>query len=383
VIYLLSGRAATSAVETDRNVDIVVTAGRPRAGETLAAELNARFVDAEGLTEMLRYAIERDVAAALCESHFGAAPEELRFRSWERVRRAVRRPETKTVVAVVVASLVVAVGAGAVFGLVGPGVAGNGTTDESAVTGGTRTSAAPAEPTATTAAGRSSPTGAGVTDSSLAPGVTEAGISNVSRLAQVHAAIISGAPSYTIWFDYYTPENGSPGQVQYDVDVRVEDERISVQTSREGTGGNRSLLRTVYFDGTDRYVYVAENRDDEFTRLDNQTPTATPRAVPFTTPATMVQMYLATPESSVSPVGSSASSERYRLRGTGRPAALPETVTDYEMTAVVDERGFVWLFEAEFSVSRDSDGDGVSGRERVRLTWTYDRLNSTEVRVSA
>jgi hypothetical protein len=285
-------------------------------------------------------------------------------------------------VAVVLTSLVVAAGAGAVFGLAGAGVVGCGTTDESGVTSGRLTDAATTEPTPSAAVGGSTPTGSGVTDASSVPGVSGAGIENASRLAQAHAATVSSTPSYTIWFDYYTPENGSNRRVQYDVDVRVEAERISVQTSREEPAGNRSLLRTIYFDGTDRYVYAAENRDDEFSRLDNRTPTATPRGVPFTRPAEMIRMYLATPESSVRAAGRDASGERYRLQGTGRPAALPETVTGYEMTAIVDTRGFVRMFEADFTVSRDSDSDGVSGRERVRLTWTYDRANSTEVRIN-
>ncbi|MFD1600514.1 hypothetical protein [Halobellus rarus] len=53
------------------------------------------------------------------------------------------------------------------------------------------------------------------------------------------------------------------------------------------------------------------------------------------------------------------------------------------MTAVVDERGFVWMFEAEFSIPRDSDSDVTSGRDRVRLTWTYDRINTTEVQIQS
>jgi hypothetical protein len=50
------------------------------------------------------------------------------------------------------------------------------------------------------------------------------------------------------------------------------------------------------------------------------------------------------------------------------------------MTAVVDERGFVRMLEADFTVSRESDADGATSRDRVRLTWTYDRLDSTEIR---
>lgn len=229
--------------------------------------------------------------------------------------------------------------------------------------------------------GELSPTETGVTDASSVPGVNETGISNASRLAESHAAAVAGMSSYTIWFDYYAPESGSPERGQYDVDVRVDGEQVSVQTTREETEGGRSLIRTVYFDGTDRYI--AENSSDEFSRIDGRTPTATPRAVPFTRPAEMVRLYLAVPESSISAVGSDTSRERYRLRGTSPAADFPDTVTDYEVTAIVDERGFVWMLEAEFSILSDTDGDGITDGKRVRLTWTYDRVNSTEIRFNA
>ena len=382
VVYVLTGRARMPSVETARPVDVVVAAGHPRKGETLAADANARVVDASGLTEMLRYAIERDVAADLCERYFGAMPGALTFPPRDRARRAVAGLEIETVVAVLLAVVVVAVGAGAVFGVVGPGVAGDGLSDEAeaAVTPGTVTSPGGNGPRTVTVDAESVPTEAGGSNPAAVPGVRETGISNASRLAQAHAATVAGTSSYTIWFDYYTPENGSADRVQYDVDVRVDNEQAVVETSRESPGSTRKLLSTVYFDGTDRYS-VAINGEG-LSRLDTREPTATPRAVSFLSPGKMVQLYLATPESTVQTAGSDESGERYRLEGTGRPAGLPDTVSAYEMTAVVDERGVVWMFEAEFSIPRDGAADSGSDRKRVRLTWTYDRVNSTEVRIT-
>jgi hypothetical protein len=381
LVYIVTERAETPSVESAPSVDVVVAAGRPRTGETLAAELNARFVDAAGLTEMLRYAIERDVAADLCERHFGAPPAAVTFPPRDRVRRAVERLEVETVVTVFLAVFVVALGAGVVFGLADPGIAGDGTLDEAAVTPGTVTSPGGDGPRTATVNAGSSPTAAGASSPASVPGVNETGISNVSRLAAAHAATVSDTSSYTIWFDYYAPENGSTGRVQYDVDVRVEGEQAVVETSREPPGGTRSLLSAMYFDGTARYSVT--NNGGGLSRLDDRTPTATPRAVRFLHPETMVQTYLATPESTVTAAGSDEPGERYRVEGTGRPAGLPGTVTNYEMTAVVDARGFVRTFEAEFSVPRESEADGVSDRKRVRLTWTYDRVNRTEIRVSS
>lgn len=374
-------RRATLPGGTPRDVDVVVAAGRPRAGEKLAAELDAQVLDAADLTEMLRYAIGRDVAADLCERYFGAGPDELTYPPRERIIQALEEFDPKPVAAAIVALLVIAAGTGAVFGLVGPGIVDSASTDGSAVTNETLTDAGTDDPATATTAGGSTPSEADGIESVPVPGVTETGISNASRLAQAHAVIVSDAASYTIWFDYYATENGSSGQVQYDTDVRVQGERSTVRDSLEQTGGTRSLLRTVYFDGTDRYT-IADG-SGELRRIDDRAPTATPQAVPFTRPAAMIRTYLATTRSSVRIAERDAAGTRYRLRGTGRPTGLPDTVTDYEMTVIVDERGFVRLFEAEFSIPRNSDGDGVMGRERVRLTWTYDRLNTTEIRLPA
>jgi hypothetical protein len=382
VVYVLTGRAGVPPVQAARPVDVVIAAGRRENGEAVAAAVNARVVDAAGLAEMLRYAIERDVAAELCERHFDAAPGGLTLLPRDRVRRAVVGLEIGTVVTVALALLVVAAGGGAVLGLTDPGVASDGAPDEAeaAATPGTVTSPGGDGPGTVTVDTGSKPTEAGGSNPAAVPGVSEAGISNASRLARAHAATVAGTSSYTIWVDYYAPENGSPGRVQYDVDVRVDGEQTVLRTSRETAGGTRSLLSTVYFDGTDRYRVA--NSGEELARLDDRTPTATPRAVPVTTPAKMVRLYLATPESAVRPVGSDDPGGRYRVRATGRPGGLPDTVTDYEMTAVVDERGLVRTFEAEFSIPGGSDVDGVSDRKRVRLTWTYDRINSTDVRIA-
>jgi hypothetical protein len=380
VLYVLPRRARRPR-EPPRDVDVVVAAGRRRAGETLAADLDAQVLDAADLTGMLRYAIGRDVASDLCERYFGAGPDELTYPPRERITRTVAGFDPAPVAAVIAALLVVAAGGGVVFGLAGPGVGGSAPTDGAADTGATLTDAGTDDPATATTEGGSAPSEADGIGSVRVPGVDGTGISNASRLAQAHATAVSDTASYTIWFDYYATENGSPGQVQYDTDVRVQGERSTVRDSLERTGGTQSLLRTVYFDGTNRYT-VADG-SGERRRIDDQAPTATPQAVPFTRPAEMIRTYLATTRSSVRIADRDAAGTRYRLRGTGRPAGLPETVTDYEMTALVDERGFVRSLEAEFSIPRSSAGDGVMGRERVRLAWTYDRLNTTRIRLPA
>lgn len=376
IIHVSVRSVAGAPPETVRDPDVVVTAGGHGAGATPSTETGARVRDAADLAEMLRYAVPRDAAADLCETHFGAAPGELRVPPRRRLRRAAAGVDLRTVAAVVVL-LIVAAGAGAVLGPAGPVVDGGGAPVEATVTSQTPSTPASDDPPTATDGGGSTPTDAGVVGSVPVPGVADAGIRNASRFARAHAAAVSDAASYTIRFDYYAPAGGSEGQPRYDADVRVQRNWSAVENSLERPGGNRVLLSTVYANETGRYR--ADVTNARFVRIDNRTPTATPRAVRFTRPAAMVRTYLATPETSVRVVETDAAGDRYRLRGTGSPAALSDTVSEYEMTAVVDERGFVRRFEAEFSVPRD--GDGVGGRERVRLTWTYDRVNATEVRI--
>ena len=376
VVRVLTRSVTGAPAETTRDADVVVTAGSRPAGATPVAGASARVRDAADLTEMLRYAVTRDAAADLCETHLGAAPGDLRFPPRRRVRRAVAGVELRTVATVVVVLLIVGAGAGAVLGLAGPEVGGGGPPAEAAAASETPSNPGNrSDASATVTAGDgSTPSGAGVAGSVPVPGVSDTGIGNTSRFARAHAAAVSNAASYTIRFDYYAPADGSEDQARYDTDVRVQRDWNSVENSLERPGGSRVLLSTVYANETGRYR--ADVTNARFVRIDNRTPTATPRAVPFTRPAAMVRTYLATPESSVRVAGTDAAGDCYRLRGAGSPAALPDTVTDYEMTAVVDERGFVRTFEAEFGVPREGDG----GRERVRLTWTYDRVNATEIR---
>jgi hypothetical protein len=378
-IYLLTGHATTPPTETPYSADIVITVGHPQAGAERATELGARLLHASDLAEMLHYAIDPDVAADLCESHFGASPEELRFRPWERIRRTVTEPDIGMMTAITVVSLLLAVGGGAVFGVV-PGLDHNQFLDESSVTGETLTTASPDKSATSIAQNGTSSTEPGINESMTVPGVSETGISNANRLAEAHAGAVSDMSSYTIRFDYYASDNGSTDRAQYDVGVRVHGERSLVRTNRKQTGGTRQSLGTVYSNSSGRYA--AENGNKSIKRLPDRTPTATPLAVPFRRPEAMVRTYLATPVSSVRVAETNATGAQYRLSGTGRPAGLSHRVTKYEMTALTDERGFVRVFEAEFSILYTNSNAGSGGRDRVRLTWTYNRLNDTQVRVA-
>lgn len=103
-------------------------------------------------------------------------------------------------------------------------MSGSGATDPSAAPKEIPTKADSDEPAASTARVGSTSTGAGLIDSSTLLGVSDTGISNPSRLGQVHAVVVSDAASNMIWFDYDAPATGSTERVQHDVDVRVQRE---------------------------------------------------------------------------------------------------------------------------------------------------------------
>jgi hypothetical protein len=376
VVLPLGGRSPVSRSAVGdglvpADVDVVVAPASPRGSEALTTDLDARLVDAGDLAEMLRYAVDRQTAATLCSAYLGAAPDDLRLPLPNRIRRAGERVGVGATV-VAVAALVLVVGAGAVLG---PGLAG--------VTGGEGDPDATPTPSAdggtVGASNASAPTGSGVTDPATVPGLAADGIADVDRLASAHAAAL-GNESYTIWFDYFTPEEGAPDRrVQYDTDALVDGERSLAATSLERHSDDRERVGAVYFDGTRRYVADGTNGTWTFRAVGTERPTATPRAVPFTRPAETVRTYLATPESTVERRTGDAASDLYRVSGEGRPSALPSTVADYSMVALVDEQGLVREFEATFTVLNDSDGDGEGSRERVRLTWTYDRIGATAI----
>ena len=359
------------------------------------ATAGGRLVDAEGLAGMLRYAVDRETAAALCERHLGAPPDELRPPARERLgdrldalRAATRVDPGDSPVApaafLAAALALVLLAAGAVAGVALTGSSGGPSADageaveplavpestpvDGAVVGTrtpTRTEGADAEPVRSAAA---------------VPGLTEDGIADLSALAAAHARTLLGG-SYTLWIDTYRPPGGDPDgpRTQFDTDVAVSGERFLIEENA-GDDGDRRRLRTLYHDGADWYVANETADGRVYERITLREPTPPPSPNPDNIALGLVADYLSTPETAVEGrVGSDGSgTTRYRLVGRGTPPTMDaDEVRNYTFVALVDRDGLV----RDLTVTYTRTADG--GSYRVRKEWTYGRLGETSVETPA
>ena len=370
--------------------DVVVSA-RGGRGLREAATANVRAVDAEGLAEMLRYAVDRGTAATLCERHLGAPPEELRPPARERLHTRLR--ELRAAVAVgprespvglaplIAAVLVVLVGTAAGVALTaGPGVPSASADAGDAGSPGGADGAEPVPVPESTPVGDGavvSPTrAAGESESappgnaSAVPGLTDDGIGNLSALAAAHARGLLGR-SYTLRMDTYRASPGSEAPARFDTDVAVAGDRFLVEEN-VGDDEDRRRLRTVYHDGEDWYV---ENRTGagtayEWIEAREQPP---PAPDPDEAALTLVADYLSTPETSVES-RDGTDGARYRLVGRGTPPTMDaDEVRNYTAVALVDREGVVRDLTVRYAVVTEE------GRFQVRKEWTYGRLGETTV----
>jgi len=394
---IATGRGGTlrigvdGAVTSDDPADIVISTVDERASPGVAADV--RVVDAAGLARMLRYTVDRSTAAALCERHLGAPPEELRPPTRNRLRARLRGLRAATVgpidaaeapvapasfLGVVLVLLVVGAAAGvALTGTSGtPSASVDGNVDPVSVPESTPVGGAVVEPSTPVRAATTT-AGAGSRNASVVPGLTEDGIADLSALAAAHARSLLGG-SYTLWMDTYRPPTGEPdgARTQYDTDVAVASERFLV---RENVGDDdRRRLRTLFHDGEDWYVANESNGTYERIARREQTPPSSPN--PDSIALGLVANYLSTPETDVEgPVagGSGRGTDgptRYRLVGRGTPPTMDaDAVRNYTAVALVGRDGLVRDLEVTYTRVTGT------GRYRVRKEWTYGYLGETTV----
>jgi hypothetical protein len=376
--------------------DVVVSL-RDGRGEHGAAP-GARVVDSEGLAGMLRYAVDRETARALCERHLGAPPGALRPPVGERLRARLGRLRTAAdrldpgaadppvVPASFLVGVLVLLAVGVVAGVAltgtpgapsadagGTGTGGGGAVEplsvpESTPVGASTSSSPTPDPDA-------EPTGAPVRNASVVPGLTEDGIADLSGLAAAHARGLLGR-SYTLWMDTYRPPGGDPDAepVQFDTDVAVADDRYLVEENRGEEP--RERLRTVYHDGADWYVANETGDGRRYERVTLREPSPPPSPNPDSVALGLVADYLSTPETAVEGriEGGEGEPTRYRLVGRGTPPPMDEeTVRNYTAVALVDRDGLVRDLTVTYTRITDE------GRYRVRQEWTYGYLGETTV----
>jgi hypothetical protein len=361
------------ATPPDYAVDVVVAPRGRQATRTVAEECGARVVDATALHELLWYGVDRPTATAIYERYFGASPDSLRPPASMRVRQrldAVERPNSRLtfLVAVFVVALLVGVT------VEPPAVwSDGGDVGEFDGTGASTTlgdSSTTAEGTAGSVTAESS------TDVSAVPGVTEDGIENLTALATAHEQAVTNR-SYTLWFDVYEPRAGDPTgpPVQRDIDIAVEGDRYFLVTESE-IDGNRTRIGSVYHDGDAWFVGEpngANTTNTAWRRVAASDATAF-GPNPFVLGRTGVSQFLSTPTSAVRGTVDDDDRTLYRLVGRGRPAGVSAAqVTNYTVVALVDPTGLVVDLSVDYTVATTDQPS------RVRLEWTYGRLDETTV----
>lgn len=349
--------------DTDGPVDVVVAPGAGRHPDGMASREGASALDAEALADMLLYGVDRPTGRRLCERHLGAPPESLALPGRDRARRQVdalrRRTPPPAVLAVALALAVLAVGVG---GQAAPDLGEAVVAVGSALGDGSRQGASPAGDPGTD----------GDVAGAYPPGVGPGGVEDVEALAAAHRRTFAGA-SYSVWIDLYRPSRSTQRQrrVRHDVDASVDGRRYLVDWAVDTPRTTEPVL-TVYRDGSGRYVADATGNDTTYRRADRR-PT-TPVAEPFALRRVLVTRYLATPETTIVTSFTESGRTQYRIDGTGAPdVAAMARVSEYEVIAVVDERGFVRKLTVEYTVLADAGSYDVSLRVR------YGRIGTTSV----
>jgi hypothetical protein len=333
----------------DETVDILVAtdgSGREATG--------TRLVDAAGLAERLWYAVDRQAARTLCQTHLGAPPEDLRPPLGMVLRRRV--PTTPGVV--LPAAAVVVLVAVAVVALGAAGLPGS---DDSPTAGD--------DPSTSTI-----DAGPPVETQSMPPGVSEVGIRDIDALAGAHRRAVDDR-AVTIWVDRDVPVFARDGWDirTYDMDVASNGEQYLIDMST-GPRGNRTDLGALYHDGENSFARVVDDGDVRYQAISPAQQEQSVVPSPSGLAARIVTRYLSTPRTELAGTVVRNGVTYYRVVATGSPAtASLESAENYSATAEISTRGFVRNLTVEYTdTSRDR---GL----RLRREVTYARMNETTV----
>lgn len=343
----------------ERSVDRIVAPGAPAERADEPGVDGARVLDATDLADVLLYAVDRPTARELCDRHLGAPPGTLDLPRQARLRRratgireAVGPPSRIGIVMLVV---LLAVGLG---GLVPVELLAGDTGDDALAHGG----AGVATSTAT------APEAAGA----YPPGVGQDGIEDVEALAAAHRLAYANA-SYSVWIDLYRPWRSTlrERRVRHDVRARVDGREYLVDWTVDTQETTEQVL-SVYRDPSGRFV-AEDTIDGTVYRRAARRP-ETPVPEPFSLRTVIVSRYLSTPESELVSRFTEDGHAQYRIDGRGTPSSPAlANATDYEVIAVVDERGFVRKLVADYTVLT------AGGSYDVRLRVRYGRIGATSV----
>jgi hypothetical protein len=332
VLLPAAGGRREVSVPHDREVTAIVTTGDGGGpGGALARRLDADLRTAEDIAEMLLYAVGRETAAELCETHLGCPPAEMRPPPTVRVRAGLAALRDSAGPQVAVALLLVVVAGTVLVASVpsepqsaGPSV---GTPGDTATPAGT-----PAD----------TPT------PSRPPGVAADGSVDANRLAIAHYRSLR-TNAFRLERNYTGPDSRR-GRVTdtYTRQYRMVEVGGETHFARWRTVrcNDTATARERYFDGSALYEAHYDGTNVTTGPVPLQGNDIYPRAAD--TSAAVVRRYLDTPNVTARPLPGDVAG-RYRVRARGQPSdVLVPTTTNYTARATVHPSGVVERLDAEF-----------------------------------
>jgi len=372
--------------------DVVAVLGDPGAvADRLGGDV--RVLGAGDLAGMLLYAVDRPVAAELCERHLGAPPGRLRLPAAAAVRGRLRssgpwRPTLGVglrVAAFGLAVVVLAVGLAALggSGASEPASPGAGIDAASSGVGGGE----PADSAAPDDAGEFPETYPQGTAGLMPPGVTQEGIDDAGTLARAHSQRLEGR-SYALNVTRHQPvaSGGTPADPSLDRYLfgslpgpgvtHTTAFAVAGDTYRSratlGNDGGAMVRASVYF--TDGEWYVAAPLYGN-TSFRSAPVSGSVGPLPETFRTDLVDRYLSTPETDLTGVVEHDGRRLYRVVANGTPRPFPDSfVRNYTAVALVDNRGVVHDLSVSYAIVSDDD------RATVETSVSYGSFGEVAVR---
>jgi hypothetical protein len=374
-------------------VDVLVPVRDRTAVQTAAELADVRYVPPAVLYEQLRYAVDRETAAALFESTFGqpldapgphvSPPVSERFgqvvvETTRTARDGFGEPRLAlgvllvvVLVGVVVAGPVLTPDAGDVPQVDGTAIA------ESVEAGALGESSESSD----SAAEATTPDG-------FPPGVGRSGITDLSTLLAAHEQGVIGRQR-TLNVRATGPQNATfmHGRTAWNYTVRVQgshhyrfDANYTYppgQFSRHRSGAD-SVRIGVFANGGTNYRLRADATGTSYLRYPTE---AAGGAWTFTTEVTRyLRYFLSEEQSRISCTesgsgGAGIKTHSCRIVVGGAPATIPDAAS-YRATVIVNRNGVVTSLAVSYTLP-DSDGDGA--REPVQFSISYESLDATTI----
>lgn len=341
-------RIACGTPNVTEAVDAVIDLGDSATGLQSG---DVRVLDSEDLHGMLLYAVDRETADELSETHFerplfgGSEPRPLRGR----IAIGSGRPSILAGLVVLLIVVVTIGTAGGAFPFAG--LEPNDPATPVPPTGNSTATPSGTSPSSIAVIGQDRPLGGGDLFR-YPPGLGASGVTNASALADAHRATLAASAwelrirhnrSHDLIHPFVRWRTAEQSIVRADA-TRYRFE-VTGETSLEN-GSRGSVTYVDYGDGSANYRRLIGLHGNAFERT--QLPSGEQPGVFATVSAAYVRRYLSTTQSRVERVPAD-NTTRTRVIATGVPTELARTVANYTAVAVVDRRGVVRSLTVEYT----------------------------------